>query len=193
MFSAAHCEHSSNQYRRAVKRRPLILAIVAGALCLADAFWVYERCFRLNAAITHIGLDSVVMIMPASAKAAELRDGRWDINPLETTQPKSYGLPAAQNRWQIAFVSLGSRSQYGRAVAVIRDLKARHICHVALREGATRTAVKLDFGKGPETSLEVPTIVLCGDAYGDGTGFVGPLTADHDIHLDAGDQISSGS
>ncbi|MET3760368.1 hypothetical protein [Sphingomonas sp. UYEF23] len=176
-----------------MKRRSLILATCAGALCIADGFWVYERLFRLNAAITYIGLDSVMMNVPASAQASQLRNGKWNIDLLKTLQSKFYDPPPGQKRWQVAFVSLGSQSQYGQAIAIIRDLKARQVCHVVVREGATVTPVKIDFGNGRETSLDVSPIILCGDAYGDGSGFFGPLPADHAIHVGAGSEASNGS
>lgn len=176
-----------------MKRRSLILATCAAALCIADGFWVYERYFRLNAAITYIGLDSVMINVPASAQASQFRNGKWNIDPLKATASKFYDPPPGQKRPQVAFVSLGSQFQYRQAIAIIRDLKARQVCHVVVREGATVTPVKIDFGKGREASLDVSPIILCGDAYGDASGFFGPLPVDHAIHIDAGGETSNGS
>jgi hypothetical protein len=170
-----------------MRRRSAILTTAAAALLIADGFWAYGRYFRPNAAVTYIGLDSVTINVSASARAPQLRHGKWDIDPSRTLQSRFYDPPPGQKRLEIALVSFGPQPQFGQAIAVIRDLKARKVCHIALRDSATVTPVKLDFGNGPETSLDVPTIVLCGAAYGDAVVLAGPLPRDRAIHIDVKD------
>jgi hypothetical protein len=82
----------------------------------------------------------------------------------------------------MAFVSLGPSPTFGQAIAIFRDLKRRQVCHVLVREGGEATPIKVNFGKGPEASLDLPAIVLCGRAYGD-AGFSGRLPPDRSIHV----------
>jgi len=82
----------------------------------------------------------------------------------------------------MALVSLGPRASFGHAIEVIRNLKARRVCHVSIREAGTATPVEIDFGNGLEKSLDILAIVLCEHPYGDGSSFDGHLPADRLIY-----------
>lgn len=134
--------------------RTATLEIVAAALLVADGYWAYQRYFRLDAAITYVGLENLSMMVPASAHAAQLRDGKWNSDPYLALKSKFYAPPPGEKAKPMALVSLGPHPGLGQAVAVFRDLKARHVCHVLIREGAEATASGIDFGEGPETALK---------------------------------------
>lgn len=162
--------------------RSAILGTIAAALLALDGTTNYYRYYRPSAALTYIGLDSVVMTVPASLRAPEYRNGTWDADPLRVLRSKYFDPPAGQQPKPMALVSLGPHASFGHAVEVIRDLKARRVCHVAIREAGTATPVKIDFGKGREMSLDILSIVLCEHPYGDGSSFDGHLPADRLIY-----------
>ena len=164
-------------------RRSVILGIFAAILLAIDSRMVYEHYYRVNAALTYIGLDSVVEIVPASLRAAEYHSGSWDSDPTKALHSRYNEPPAGQPAKPIAFVGLGPRAQFGKAIQIIRDLKARKICHVVIRESGFLSPVAIDFGKGPEKSLAIPVIVLCGYPYGDGSAFDGKLPPDRLLHV----------
>lgn len=163
-----------------MRTRTAILATIAAAALIGDGYWLYQHYFGLNAAITYVGVDTFDERVPVSAKAAQLRDGKWDSDPYQTLSAL-FPPPPGQEPRPIAFVSLGSDPGFGHAIALFRDLKARHICHVVVRESGVATDYKGDFGKGPEAVMEAPVWVLCGDTYGDAYS-IGQLPADRLIH-----------
>lgn len=156
----------------------------------ADGFWLYDRFVRPNAAITYVGLDSLELIVPASTRAAQLVNGRWDSDLYEGLRSLHGEEATGSAPRRLAFVSLGSRPVFGKAVEVIRALKAQNICHVLIRETGIESPARVDFGKGHrEPYLALPAIVLCGTAHGD-AGFEGTLPIDRLIHVSADEQIS---
>lgn len=164
-----------------MRTRTAILATIAAAALIGDGYLAYRRYFGLNAAITYVGLDNVSLMVPASTRAAQLSDGKWDVDPLQPLRSDWANPPPGQKAEPIAFVSLGPNSGFGKATEVFRDLKAKHVCHVVVREGGLGIDPKMDNGAGPETRFEFPTVALCGGPIGD-AGFYGGLPADRLIH-----------
>ena len=64
------------------RHRTFLLA-VALSLMIADSAWLFMRPTASNATITYVGFDSISLTVPARMKAAQLRDGKWDINPFQ--------------------------------------------------------------------------------------------------------------
>jgi hypothetical protein len=76
-------------------------------------------------------------------------------------------------------ISLGPKPSYGSFIQSIRSLRVRHICHVAIVEGAAVLS-QMDTPKG---LLEIPTIALCEGPIGDATSFDGKLPPDALLRL----------
>ena len=162
--------------------RSAILGTIAAALLAFNGTTIYHHYYRPSAALTYIGLDSVIMTVPASLRAPEYRNGTWDADPLRVLRSKYFDPPAGQKPKPVAFVSLEPDASFGHAIEVIRDLRARRVCHVAIREAGNATPVEINFGKGRERGLDILSIVLCEHPYGDGSSFDGRLPADRLIY-----------
>ncbi|KQN37418.1 hypothetical protein ASG37_10205 [Sphingomonas sp. Leaf407] len=126
-----------------------------------DALWLLHRQAPAGPPATHIELDSLAMVVPSRRPAARLVDGRWDMDPRPDAERPFPGLP------RLAYVSLAPDPTLGHAVRMIRDLRQRGICNVLIREGGSPYSVS-DFPGGRDRDLQIPALVLCGEAIGDG-------------------------
>jgi hypothetical protein len=161
-------------------RRRAALVIVALVLTTADGIFakvLYNHRAAKDAYITHIGLDSLEMIIPMGARAARLHNGIWDIDPMKAMKSVPIDQARGIDGKSLALVSLAPRSTYGQAINVIRNLKARRICNVLIRESGRAEGGSFNFPGGVDRALAVPAIVLCGSSIGD-AGFYGDLPAD---------------
>jgi hypothetical protein len=162
------------------------LSIVVLALLIANTLFVitlYKRHFAYNATITYIGLDSLGMVLPVRTRPAKWVAGKWDIDPAATLNANMSGTFEDTSQRPLALVSLAPQPTYGRAIGIIRALKARHVCNVLIREGGRLDPEIINFPGGPDRALEIPAVVLCGNSVGD-AGFQGVLPADGPIHVD---------
>lgn len=166
-------------------RRRRIFGIVALVLVAMDGVflaWFYRRHFAYNASITYVGLDSFEMLVPMRTRAAKLSSGRWDIEPTQALRSAPFQSEEPASGKPLAFVSLTPRPNYGSAIRVIRDLKARRICNLLIREGGQPEPPTFRFPDG-DTALAVPALILCGSAIGDASSFT-DLPEDGPIHVD---------
>jgi hypothetical protein len=79
---------------------------------------------------------------------------------------------------RLTFISLAPTPTYGRFIESIRDLKARGICNVVIREN---DAPEARVGNG-RNALTIPALVLCGNSIGD-AGFDVSLPPDGPLRL----------
>lgn len=165
-----------------MRRRTAILTFVAATLLIFDSILVYDRCFRLNAGITYVGLDSLAFDVPEYKRASRFQNGKWDINPEESYQKVFPSSPSGQKTPNFYYVSLEPSKTFGHAITVLRDLKARRMCHILVRENADIFWGKTKFALRNGVILEIPVWVLCGTGYGD-AGFKGNLPSDRLIHI----------
>lgn len=175
------CRHTAFGYRIWMIQRRVILEILAFVLLVVDGLWFYKHFVAPNAMITYVGLDSTGLTVPMTMRASRLRSGKWDSDPLHALRSVRIDFGLGVRQPSFALVSLDPEGSYGKAVEVIRDLKARHICNVLIREGGQAEGVVIDFPNGPDQALTIPAIVLCGSPVGD-AGFFGTLPADGPIH-----------
>jgi hypothetical protein len=160
-------------------RRRAILGFSAFGLIVADCFWIYSRFVAPNANITYVGTDSVAVVVGTQARAAQLQNGKWDFDPIQSF-PVDIGFGPREK--DISLVSLAPKQTLGQAVEVIRDLKSRHLCNVLILESAN---IGMEAGDALDQSgrvLEIPALVLCGYPIGD-AGFLGKLPTDRPIHV----------
>lgn len=159
---------------RVIQRRPL-LAFAALALVALDGWWGYQHFYAPNADLTYAGLDSYGMVLPRSMQGTRLAKGKWDRDPT-TVLNVDYGRGSVPRR--VALVSLTSEITFGKAVAVIRDLKKRKICNLLITESSGFNS----FMDLPEDQMLASALVLCGEPLGD-AGWHGPLPPDRRIHV----------
>jgi hypothetical protein len=162
--------------------RRRFLKILLLALTLGNAVflvWRWRQDTTLNAAITYVGLDSMEYVIRKSSPALMLEKGQWHANGQRVSDPAAY-LRERGVAGNIAVVSLTSRSPFMQLVRSIRDLKARGVCHVMIREGGTPVKSQAPAHEG---FLEAQLLVLCGDQLGD-EGEVGTIARDHEIHVE---------
>ena len=161
--------------------RRVILAASAFVLLVADGLWFYERFLAPNATILYIGADSFALTVPMKMRASRLLDGKWDSDPQRFKSVQiEFGI--GPQRHSLALVSLEPEGNFGKAVEVLRDLKARHICNVLIREVGRAEGIIINFPCGPDRALTIQAIVLCGNGIGD-AGFSGTLPKDGPIHI----------
>lgn len=161
-------------------RRRLVLTALAVVLAGADARWLFRRATAANATITYVGLDSVDVAIPARATAPAWRRGRWERDPqsaFDALAPHPERKPSTDAP---AFVSLAPEGDYGRAIAVFRDLKRRRLCHIIVQENQVEPPFTADTG---ERLVGIPAYILCGHSLGDGN-YIDTIPADRAIHLD---------
>ena len=163
-------------------RRRTFLLVVASSLMIADSAWLFMRPTESNATITYVGFDSLSVTVPARMKAAQLRDGKWDINPFQPLHP-SGGDSTGDSVPPLAYVSLAPLRTYGAATDVIRDLKQRQVCNVVIRESGVLSSTVEDFPGGRDHGLTMDALVLCGRSIGD-AGFTGQLPPDGPVSLE---------
>jgi hypothetical protein len=155
-------------------RRRLLWIIASGAFAfnIAYAVWHFtpqrERLY-----ITHVGLDSVIMIGSPKMRFSRFTKDGWSpvLKDTERHEEDMAGQPHA-----VAYVSLAPDANFGAFVNAIADLKARRRCNVTIREGG-----KIGFYTDGEAYLDLPYLVLCGDGVGDdgfNTSTRGELTPD---------------
>lgn len=163
------------------RRRLLVLLVCA--LLLGDLLflgWCRYRDTAANARVTYVGLDSATMVVDADVPALSLDAGHWRLGAQPMADPAGYAKQLAAEGHMPAVTA----PNYGQLVHVLRDLKARKICNILIREGGTRIAAAPTSEVPDWDTLEIPAIVLCGNAMGD-SGFHGSLPADGPIHFSA--------
>lgn len=158
-------------------RRRTILTTAALALTVIDSWWFYEHFVALNANITYVGLDSLVMGFPAEEHAPRLIGGKWEVDPTDLGKAITSDIASAPHQEIITLVSIAPEQTLGKAVAVIRDLKSRHFCNVFIKENLEPRA-----GASTNHDFFIPGFVLCGHSIGD-AGFFGTLPVDRRVHV----------
>lgn len=164
-----------------MRRRHFLIPLVV-ALVLGDAgflAWRWHRDTAPNATITHVGLDSLGVVVRKSAPALTFEKGQWYASGQRIPDPNGY-LRSQGEAGRIALVGLSSRSPYDQLVRSIRALKARGICHVMVREGDKPLASNPPY---PADGVEIPVLVLCGHQLGD-VGSTGTIARDGAVHID---------
>ena len=164
-----------------MRRRRALLSAIATVLLVADGaflLWCWHVDTAPNAWITRVGIDSAVFFVPTSAPAPVLRDGQWYIGGQAVPDPRD-AQEKGVDRGGAVLVSLGPSPTFGQGLRSIRDLKARGICNLMIREDAT----PVDISPGTKPQIAVPALVLCGHRPGD-AGFSGKLPPDGPIHVD---------
>jgi hypothetical protein len=166
--------------------RRSFLKIVASTLLIGNiAFfaWRVHEATIPNAAITYAGLDSLFLVAPRSQPAAILLRGKWHPDPASDGRVR---VPIMTTRFgppkQVVVISLGAKPSYGSFIQSLRSLRVRHICHVAILEGAG-IASEMERGDTPVGLLEIPTIALCEGSIGDAVAFDGKLPPDALLRL----------
>lgn len=159
------------------------MGIIAIALIVADGFWFYKRYLEPNATITYLGLDSGSFVVPSKQRAAKWRNDDWDVDPAIASGFLHEKSASNAERRTTAYITLAPESTFGAALAAIRNLKGRKICNVLIRDAGQLYRDRVDFPEGPDYPLEIPAIVLCGDADGD-AGFSGKLPSDGPIRIE---------
>jgi len=162
--------------------RPYLI-LLALTLLVADLGflgWRWHRDTAPNAEITYAGLDSAVIVMPASTNepVLSLRARQWHLDgtPLPDVAAYLRGLAKGHRLPMVSVPSLGALP------GVLRSLKARKACNILIREGGS------SFRTGPLATppntemLDIPALVLCGNPIGD-AGFSGILPPDGPIHV----------
>ncbi|WP_264939044.1 hypothetical protein [Sphingomonas caeni] len=153
----------------------LALVLLAGDILLAG--WYYNCRAGTRATVIHVGLDSYGMIVPENQPMAKLIDGKWQPDP---AADPSVSLRDGPER--LAMVSLAPDPGYGHFLQVIRDLRARGLCNVAILEGGTPHRMSVPLPGGSRDAIEIQAILLCGHTLGD-SGFTGQLPPDSEIRL----------
>ncbi|MEP9361212.1 hypothetical protein [Sphingomonas sp. KR3-1] len=156
---------------------------LACTLAVADVLflgWRWRQDSLPNADVTYVGLDSSEMIVDADAAALSLQAGHWRLGdrPLADVGEYAKGVAAEGH------MPLVTAPSYGQFLRSVRDLKARKICHILIREGGTI----IKAAPTPEVpvwdELSIPALLLCGESDSD-MGFHGTLPPDGPIHLPA--------
>jgi hypothetical protein len=165
--------------------RRRVLKIVAATLLAGNiAFlgWRLHEAAMPNAAITYAGLDSLALEVPRNQPAGILRGGKWQPDPATDARVRVSAETQTRRFLPVVVISLGPKPSYGRFIESVRSLRARHICHVAIMEGAAGVP-EMERGYTPEGFLEIPTILLCGEPIGDAASFDGKLPPDAVMRL----------
>lgn len=160
-------------------RRRTILAIAALLVFSGDVTffgWRLLHSATVDAVITHIGTDSLVFEIPGTQPAALLRRDGWEPDPANDSKVNLYPSDGSEVTPRVPLITTPTYDQFIRS---IRDLRARGICHVAIRESG-----KLALPGEPNYpgGLTVHTLVLCGNAIAH-EGFLGTLSPDTHIRL----------
>lgn len=154
-------------------RRTLLILTAAGLAAVNMLYGVWYNGRSTNdVRVTYVGFDSIYVVVPVKEQGAVLHGQEW--RPTLKASEKSAGDMIGMQHL-IPLISLGSHSDYGQFILSVRDLKARGVCHVLIRDGAEPMRQGID--------VMVPTLILCGRAIGD-AGFYGTLPADRTIRLD---------
>lgn len=174
----------------AMTRRRTLLIISAAALLVGNIAlfgWGAYDSTRPNAAITYVGIDSLVLSVSPSQKTTVLTKGRWNPDPRTDESVRLPAMTQSGQSLKVVVIRLGPALNYERLIQSIRSLRAHNICHVGIVEGANIDSVpapNVPFAvPAPNSFIEVPTFVLCGEAVGDASGFDGKLPPDALIRL----------
>ncbi|HVI99188.1 MAG TPA: hypothetical protein VM657_08990 [Sphingomonas sp.] len=149
----------------------IVLALGTGDLLLLKRHWHHRANF---ASVTHVGLDSLFVMVPTSTQAAALHNGRWSPDLAKAAIPSE---GEALHKRSITLITLEPHPTYGKFLQAIRSLRAQQKCNVLIREGNV-----LVEGHTKPDQLEIPALVLCGSAIGD-AGFSGTLPPDGVVRL----------
>jgi hypothetical protein len=165
-------------------RRRASLGVVIFLLVAANAAFFAWRWRGADAVgtVTWVGIDSLSLEMPASQPAARLKQGRWDSDGKGLRASMIPVRTMGGRERAIAFITLGPQPDYAHFIEAIRDLKARRVCNVAVREGGRPWRATIPLADGSFDGLEVPALVLCGQQLGD-AGFSGTLPPNGPIRL----------
>lgn len=141
----------------------------------------YHHATAVNGVITYAGIDSMGEAFPENQAALSLKAGALQPDPgAMVTVNRLGGDPR-----QLAVVGLAATPTYGRFIEMIRQLRARRLCNLAIRreraQGLT-PFISDRFKAGTEGFEYTPWLVLCGGSIGD-TGFQGTLPPDSKIHI----------
>lgn len=119
--------------------------------------------------VTHVGLDSFGLPLPAPEWAAAFRKSEQNHGGGEVDVPAH---DMGGHTRSLTLIVLAPTPTYGHFIDAIRDLRARGKCNLMVREGAQPTR-NLD-GAQDWRSM---ALVLCGRSIGD-AGFYGTLPPD---------------
>jgi len=163
------------------RRRAFLLLLCL--LVLGDALflgWRWHRDTAPNAEITYAGLDSAIIVLPASVNepVLSLRGRQWHLRgkPLPDVDAYLRGLAKGHRLPMVSVPSLGALP------GVLRSLKAHKACNILIREGGSSSWTG-PLATPPHTEmLDIPALVLCGNPIGD-AGFYGTLPPDGPIHV----------
>jgi hypothetical protein len=163
-----------------MKRRRLFLVMVVMALVTANIIFLYLPALYKNptATIMFVGLDSTGAFVPTAYPFAEFRQGKWVPDP--TVQAREIVEDMGGNKQSLALISLMPQPTYGHFIQSVRDLKARNICNIAIREGAEPIKSDTPLPDGSFEYFSIPALVLCGQSIGD-AGFYGELPPDRNV------------
>ena len=162
-----------------------LLAATAIALAAFDGWWSYAHFLAPNADITYAGLDSQAAWVPSSKPPARFVSGKWDIGPVITLDLEMMN---GRNPRDVALVTLAPELTFGKAIAVIRDLKNRQVCNLLIRDsevdgGRLYSPIGSGHDEGTDQDeVAILSLVLCGYSIGD-AGWNGPLPPDRQIHV----------
>ncbi len=159
-----------------MKSRRVLLAVATLALVAFDGWWGYQHFYAPNADLTFAGLDSLDVGVPKSMRPARFTNGKWDFGPVTKLEVSMLG---GWRMREVALVSLAPELTLGKAVAVLRDLKARKVCNVLIRDSPVDDYY---FKAKRRQEVAVITLVLCGEPIGD-AGWSGPPPPDRKIRV----------
>ncbi|ATY33778.1 hypothetical protein [Sphingomonas psychrotolerans] len=165
-------------------RRRASLSVMVVLLVAANTAFFAWRWHSVDAVgtVTWVGIDSLSIEVPASQPAVRLHQGEWDSNDKGLAASMSPVQTMAGRERALAFITLAPQPTYAHFIEAIRDLKARRVCNVAVREGGRPWRATIPLPDGSFDGLDVPALVLCGQQLGD-AGFSGTLPPDGPIRL----------
>ncbi len=166
-------------------QRRRVLKIIASILLMANIAFFGWRTYEAtipNAAITYAGLDSVVLFVPRNQPASILLRDKWQRDPATDTAVQVPAETQTGRPLHFVVISLGPTPSYGSFIQSVRSLRVRHVCHVAILEGAAVFS-RMEHSDPPDGQLGIPTIALCEASIGDAAGFDGKLPPDALLRL----------
>ena len=122
----------------AMPRRRTLLIISAAALLIGNIALFGWRAYdstRPNAAITYVGIDSLVLSVSPSQKTTVLTKGRWNPDPRTDESVRLPAMTQSGQSLKVVVIRLGPAPNYERLIQSIRSLRAHNICHVGIVEG----------------------------------------------------------